>query len=69
MNVTNQAPLSMGFSSQEYWSGVLFPPPWDPLDPGIKPASPALAGRYAEEGSPGNKMIKNSSIHNGVVQQ
>ena len=43
--VTLQAPLSMGFSRQEYWSGLPFLPPGDLLDPGIKlesPASPAL---------------------------
>ena len=32
--------LSMGFSRQEYWSGLLFPPPGDLPDPGIEPASP-----------------------------
>ena len=44
---THQAPLSMGFSRQEYWSGLPFPPPGDIPDPGIKPvsfASPVLAG-------------------------
>ena len=35
--VAHQAPLSMGFPSQEYWSGLSFPPPGDPPDPGIKP--------------------------------
>ena len=35
------APLSMGFSRQEYWSGVPFPSPADLPDPGIKPMSPA----------------------------
>ena len=35
-----QAPLSMGFSRQEYWSGLLYPPPGDLPDPGIKPTSP-----------------------------
>ena len=40
--VAHQAPLSMGFSRQEYWSGVPFSPPGDLLDPGIKPTSPAL---------------------------
>ena len=38
----HQAPLSMGFSRQEYWSGLPCPPPRDPPDPGIKPASLAL---------------------------
>ena len=46
-----QAPLSMGFSRQEYWSGLSFPPPGDLPDPsaGTEPASlesPALAGRF-----------------------
>ena len=36
-----QAPLSMGFSRQEYWSGFLCPPPGDLPDPGIEPTSPA----------------------------
>ena len=42
----HQAPLSMGFPRQEYWSGLPFPPPGDLADPGIEPASPALAGRF-----------------------
>ena len=37
-----QAPLSMGFSRQEYWSGLPFPSPGDLPDPGIEPGSPAL---------------------------
>ena len=44
-----QAPLSMGFSRQEYWSGLPFPSPRDLPDPGIEPMSPeypALAGRF-----------------------
>jgi len=40
--VTRQAPLSMGFSRQEYWSGLLFPSPGNLPDPGIEPGSPAL---------------------------
>ena len=40
--VASQAPLSMGFPRQEYWSGLPFPSPGDLLDPGIKPRSPAL---------------------------
>ena len=40
--VTQQAPLSMGLSRQEYWSGLPFPSPWDLPDPGIEPRSPAL---------------------------
>ena len=40
--VAHQAPLSMEFSRQEYWSGLLFPSPGDLPDPGIEPRSPAL---------------------------
>ena len=42
LTVAHQAPLSMGFSRQEYWSGLPFPPPRDLPSPGIKPTSPAL---------------------------
>ena len=38
--VAHQAPLSIEFSRPEYWSGLPFPSPRDPLDPGIKPGSP-----------------------------
>ena len=47
--VTRQAPLSMGFSRQEYWRGLPCPPPEDLLDPGIKPSSltfSALIGKF-----------------------
>ena len=37
-----QAPLSMGFSRQEYWSGLPFPSPGDLLNLGVEPGSPAL---------------------------
>ena len=40
--VACQAPLSMGFSRQEYWSELPCPPPGDLLNPGIKPNSPTL---------------------------
>ena len=39
--VAHQAPLFVAFSRQNYWSGLPFPTPGDPSDPGIKPASPA----------------------------
>ena len=47
MDCSLQAPLSMGFSSQEYWSMLPYSPPGDLLDLGIEPVSlmsPALAG-------------------------
>ena len=37
--IAHQAPLSMGFSRQEYWSGLPHPPPGDLPDPEIEPAS------------------------------
>ena len=40
--VAQQAPPSMGFSRQEYWSGLPFPSPGDLPDPGIEPRSPVL---------------------------
>ena len=40
--VTHHAPLSMGFSRQEYWSGLPFPSPGDLPNPGVEPRSPAL---------------------------
>ena len=42
LGLPHQAPLSMGFSRQEYWSGLPFPSPGDLPDPGIEPRSPAL---------------------------
>ena len=48
--VARQAPLSLGFSRQEYWSGVLCSPPGDLLNPRIESASPtslALAGGFS----------------------
>ena len=44
--VVYQAPLSMGFSRQEYQSELPFPSPGDLPDPGIKPESPALQADY-----------------------
>ena len=54
-----QAPLSMGFSRQEYWSGLSFSPPGDLPNPGIEPASPALAGGFFTTEPPG----KLSGLH------
>ena len=48
--VAHQAPLSMGFSREVYWSGLSCPPPGDHSDPGIEmefPMSPTLAGRFS----------------------
>ena len=51
--VARQAPLSMGFLMQEYWSGWPFPSPGDLHDPGIESTSPTLAGRCFTTASPG----------------
>ena len=54
--VARQAPLSMGFSKQEYWSGLPFPSPGDLPDPGIKPRSPALQADSLPSEPPGKPM-------------
>ena len=54
--VAHQAPLSMGFSRQEYWSGLPFLSPGDLPDSGMEPVSPvssALAGRFFTTEPPG----------------
>ena len=58
--VAPQAPLSMGFSSQEYWSGLPGPPPGDLPDPGIEPVSPtylALVGEFFIRMPPGKPIL------------
>ena len=44
--IAHQAPLSMGFSRQRYWSGLPFPSPWDLSDPRVKPRSLLHWGRF-----------------------
>ena len=44
--LARQAPLSMGFPRQEYWSGLPHSSPGDLPDPGIEPTSPALVGGF-----------------------
>ena len=46
--VAHQAPLSMGFASQEYWSGLPCPPPGVLPDPGIEPESPVSPALQAD---------------------
>ena len=46
--VDHQAPLSTGFCRQEYWSGLLFPPPGDLPNPGIKPMPPVSPALQAD---------------------
>ena len=54
--VAYQALLSMGFSRQEYWSGLLFPSPGDLSNPGIEPRSPALQADTLPPEPPGKSL-------------
>ena len=62
--VAHQAPLPIEFPRQEYWSGLLFPPPGDLPDPGIEPMSSALqlvsciAGRFFTTEPPGKPQMR-----------
>ena len=56
--VAYQAPSSMGFSRQEYWSGLPFPSPGDLPDPGIKLGSPALQADALTSEPPGKQNFK-----------
>ena len=51
--VSYQAPPSMGFSRQKYWSGLPFPSPGDLADSGIEPRSPALQADALTSEPPG----------------
>ena len=62
MGCTCQAPLSLGFSRREYWSGLPFPSLGDLPDPGMEPespASPALAGGFFTMEPPGKPQSVN----------
>ena len=61
--VAYQAPQSMGFSRQEYWSGLPFPSPGDLPDPGIKPGSPALRAGTLPSEPPGKANDPSSPVH------
>ena len=54
--VAYQASLSMGFSRQEYWSGLPFPSPGDLPDPGIEPRSPTLEADALTSEPPGKQL-------------
>ena len=69
--VARQAPLSMGFPRQEYWSGLPLPTPGNLPNPGIEPespASPSLSGRFfttEQHGKP--KYVLKGTILKGTV--
>ena len=58
--VACQAPLSRGFSRQEHWTGLPFPSPGDPPNPGIEPGSPALQA----DSSPSEPAGKPKCLYN-----
>ena len=68
--VAYQAPLSVGFSRQEYWSGLPFPSPGDLPDPGIEPGFPTLEADALTSEPPGKtryqlqekKSVRNTNI-------
>ena len=69
--VARQAPLSMGFSPQENWSGLPFPPPQDVPNPGVEPtspASPALASVFFTT-EPPRKPVFQSVILPQILQE
>ena len=58
--MVQQAPLSMGFSRQEYWSGSPCPPPWDLPDPRIEPTvscGSCITGRFCITGPSGKLLL------------
>ena len=67
--VACQAPLSMGFSRQEYWSGVPYPPPWALSNPGIEPMSsvylPWICEFFITE-TPGKPVRAHSILSNSL---
>ena len=68
--VARHAPLSMGFSGQEYWSGLPFPSPEDLPDPGIEPKSPALqAAALPSEPLLGMLLEKSEEITPGRTER
>ena len=66
--VAYQPPPSMGFSRQEYWSGLPFPSPVDLPDPGIEPRSPALQADALFSEPPGKPLLVTASSKNNVIR-
>ena len=65
--VACQAPLSMGFSRQECWSGLPFPPPGDLPDPGIELRSPALQADCLPSQPPGKSYLLSGDTRNKSI--
>ena len=66
--VAYQAPPSVGFSRQEYWSGLPFPSPGDLPNPGIEPRSPALLADALPSEPPGEVRGYEDAFKVGKVQ-
>ena len=62
--IAHQAPPSMEFSRQEYWSGLPFPSPGDLPDPGMEPGSPKLRADALSSEPLGNPIIKDNMSSN-----
>ena len=68
--VARQAPLSMGFSRQEDWGGLPFPPPGALPDPGMEPVSSASAGGFFTTEPPGKPQkgeVKRNKMKSGFA--
>ena len=65
--VAHQAPPFMGFSRQEYWSGLPFPSPGDLPDPGIESRSPALQADTLTSEPPGKHLNIALILKNKVI--
>ena len=64
--VAYQASLSMGFSRQEYWSGLPFPSPGALPDPGIEPRSPASEADALTSEPPGKPRVRVQVLENSL---
>ena len=67
--VAYQVPLSMGFSRQEYWSGLPFPSLGDPPNPGIEPRSPALEADALLSEPPGKSYAVQGTLKSFLQHQ
>ena len=65
--VAHQAPPSMGFSRQEFWSGLPFPSPGDLPDPGIEPRSPALQADTSTSEPSGKPLNQKGGLSKSTV--
>ena len=69
MEGSRQAPLSVGFSRQGYYSGLPFPSPGDLPNPGIEPVSPALQADSLPTELPGSSLITEQNVNNGFIKE